>query len=135
MHRREGWQAGEALQPAGQRPDQAVYPEEAVARLKARICIIGGEAAACGPDGIASFDLIRYRPHDERVSLRAFVLIEFNGDDLRREALASRKATLAIALTPCREASSGFGPWASARRASFTAAARQAAQQGVPVRP
>ena len=32
---------------------------EAVARLKARTCIIDGEAVACGPDGIASFDLIR----------------------------------------------------------------------------
>ena len=34
---------------------------EAVARLKARTCIIDGEAVACGPDGIALFDLIRYR--------------------------------------------------------------------------
>ena len=72
---------------------------DAVARLKARTCIIDGEAVACGPDGIALFDLIRYRRHDERVFLRAFDLIEFNGDDLRREALVSRKATLAIALT------------------------------------
>ena len=55
---------------------------EAVARLKARTCIIDGEAVACGPDGIASFDLIRYRRHDERVFLRAFDLIELNGDDL-----------------------------------------------------
>ena len=40
---------------------------DAVARLKARTCIIDGEAVACGPDGIALFDLIRYRRHDERV--------------------------------------------------------------------
>ena len=71
---------------------------EAVARLKARTCIIDGEAVACGPDGIALFDLIRYRRHDERVFLRAFDIIELNGDDLRREPLVSRKATLAIAL-------------------------------------
>jgi ATP-dependent DNA ligase len=71
---------------------------EAVARLKARTCIIDGEAVACGPDGIALFDLIRYRRHDERVFLRAFDLIELNGDDLRRAALVSRKATLEIAL-------------------------------------
>jgi bifunctional non-homologous end joining protein LigD len=32
---------------------------EAVARLKARSCIIDGEAVACGSDGIARFDLIR----------------------------------------------------------------------------
>ena len=43
-----------------------------MARLKARTCIIDGEAVACGPDGIALFDLIRYRRHDERVFLRAF---------------------------------------------------------------
>ena len=71
---------------------------EAVARLKARTCIIDGEAVACGPDGIALFDLIRYRRHDESVFLRAFDIIELNGDDLRRETLESRKATLAIAL-------------------------------------
>ncbi len=71
---------------------------EAVARLKARTCIIDGEAVACGPDGIALFDLIRYRRHDERVFLRAFDIIELNGDDLRREGLESRKATLANAL-------------------------------------
>ena len=39
---------------------------DAVARLKARTCIIDGEAVACGPDGIALFDLIRYWRHDER---------------------------------------------------------------------
>src|SRR5688500_17735926 len=71
---------------------------EAVALLKARTCIIDGEAVGCGPDGIATFDLIRYRRHDERVFLRAFDVIEFNGDDLRLEALVSRKATLAVAL-------------------------------------
>jgi ATP dependent DNA ligase domain len=71
---------------------------EAVARLKARTCIIDGEAVACRPDCIALFDLIRYRQYDERVFLRAFDIIELNGDDLRREALVSRKVTLAIAL-------------------------------------
>ena len=71
---------------------------EAVARLKARTCIIDGEAVACGPDGIALFDLIRYRRHDERVFMRAFDLMQLNGDDLRREPLFSRKATLVLAL-------------------------------------
>ena len=70
-----------------------------MAQLKARTCIIDGEAVACGQDGIALFDLVRYRRHDDRVFLRAFDIIELNGDDLRREALVSRKATLAIALT------------------------------------
>ena len=91
--------SGSALQPPRQRPDPALYPiVDAVARLKARTCIIDGEAVACGTDGVALFDLIRYRRHDERVFLCAFDLIELNGDDLRREPLISRKATLSIAL-------------------------------------
>ncbi len=49
------------------------------------------------PPLLSTESLIRYRRHDERVFLPAFDLIEFNGDDLRREALVSRKATLAIA--------------------------------------
>jgi bifunctional non-homologous end joining protein LigD len=71
---------------------------EAIARLKAQTCIIDGEAIACGPDGIAVFDLIRDWRNDERVFLRAFDIIELNGNDLRPEALINRKATLHIAL-------------------------------------
>jgi ATP-dependent DNA ligase len=32
---------------------------EAMAQLRARSCIIDGEAVACGSDGIACFDLLR----------------------------------------------------------------------------
>jgi bifunctional non-homologous end joining protein LigD len=67
---------------------------EALARLRARSCIIDGEAVACGPDGIAAFDRIRYRRHDADVFMWAFDLIELNGDDLRRDPLAVRKVTL-----------------------------------------
>jgi ATP-dependent DNA ligase len=71
---------------------------EAVAKLRSRSCIIDGEAVACGDDGIASFDRIRYRRHDAGVFLYAFDLIELDGDDLRRDPLAVRKATLASLL-------------------------------------
>ena len=47
---------------------------------------------ACGDDGIAAFDRIRYRRHDGSVFLYAFDLIELNGDDLRRDPLELRKA-------------------------------------------
>jgi bifunctional non-homologous end joining protein LigD len=67
---------------------------EALARLRSRSCIIDGEAVACGDDGIASFDRIRYRRHDADVFMWAFDLIELNGDDVRRDPLAVRKATL-----------------------------------------
>ena len=68
---------------------------EALARLRSRSCIIDGEAVACDDSGIAQFDRIRYRSYDGTVFLYAFDLIELNGDDLRRDPLEVRKATLA----------------------------------------
>jgi bifunctional non-homologous end joining protein LigD len=67
---------------------------EALARLRSRSCIIDGEAVACDDNGIASFDRIRHRHHDASVFQYAFDLIELNGDDLRRDPLQVRKATL-----------------------------------------
>jgi bifunctional non-homologous end joining protein LigD len=72
---------------------------EAVARLRMRSCILDGEAVSCGDDGIASFDRIQHRHHDADVFLYAFDLIELDGDDLRRDPLNVRKATLASVLT------------------------------------
>ena len=46
---------------------------EALARLRPRSCIIDGEAVACGDDGIALFDRIRYRRHDADLFMWAFV--------------------------------------------------------------
>jgi bifunctional non-homologous end joining protein LigD len=71
---------------------------EALARLGSRSCIIDGEAVCCDNNGRPSFDRIRYRRHDASVFLYAFDLIELNGDDLRREPLEVRKATLASLL-------------------------------------
>jgi bifunctional non-homologous end joining protein LigD len=45
-------------------------------------------------NGVASFDLIRYQRANEGIFLYAFDLIELNGDDLRRDPLEVRKATL-----------------------------------------
>jgi bifunctional non-homologous end joining protein LigD len=71
---------------------------EALARLRSRSCVIDGEAVACDDDGLASFERIRYRQHDGDVFLYAFDLIELNDDDLRRDPLEVRKATLASVL-------------------------------------
>jgi bifunctional non-homologous end joining protein LigD len=71
---------------------------DALARLRASCCIIDGEAVACGDDGVASFDRVRYRRHDASVFLYAFDLIELNGDDLRRDPLEVRKAMLRSVL-------------------------------------
>jgi bifunctional non-homologous end joining protein LigD len=67
--------------------------------LRSCSCIIDGEAVACDDNGVSSFDHIRYRRHDASVFLYAFDLIELNGDDLRRDPLEVRKATLASVLT------------------------------------
>jgi hypothetical protein len=52
---------------------------------------------SCG-DGLASFDLIRHHRANHVVFLYAFDLIELNGNDLRRDSLEGRKATLEMIL-------------------------------------
>ena len=64
-----------------------------------------GEAVACDDNGIASFDLVRHHRHNDRAFLYAFDLIELNGDDMRRDPLEVRKATLRSML-----AKAGLGP-------------------------
>src|SRR5262245_4569228 len=56
----------------------------------------GGARApvACDDNGVASFDLIRHHRANDRIFLYAFDVIEVNGDDLRRDPLELRKATL-----------------------------------------
>jgi bifunctional non-homologous end joining protein LigD len=71
---------------------------EALARLRSRSCIIDGEAVACDKNGVASFNLVRYRRHDESVFLYTFDVIELNGDDLRHDPLETRKVTLEMIL-------------------------------------
>jgi bifunctional non-homologous end joining protein LigD len=78
---------------------------ETLSRLRSRSCIIDGEAVACDDNGVASFDRIRYRRYDASVFLYAFDLIELDGQDLRRDPLEVRKATLASVLA---RAGAGF---------------------------
>jgi len=68
---------------------------EAVNRLKARSCLIGGEAVACDDNGVAVFQRLRRKPSGKHVFLFAFDLLELDGEDLRREPFETRKATLA----------------------------------------
>src|SRR5258708_328933 len=75
---------------------------DALARLRSRSCIIDGEAVACDSNGVASFDLIRHQRANESIFLYAFDLIELNGDDLRRDPLQVRKATLASIVGKAR---------------------------------
>jgi bifunctional non-homologous end joining protein LigD len=71
---------------------------EALARLRSRSCIIDGEAVACSEDGLSSFDRLCSRQNDASVFMWAFDLIELDDEDLRREPLEVRKATLASLL-------------------------------------
>jgi bifunctional non-homologous end joining protein LigD len=75
---------------------------ETLANLRTRSCIIDGEAVACDDNGLPVFDRIRYRRHDRKVFLYAFDLIELDSDDLRREPLDVRKATLRSLLVKVR---------------------------------
>jgi bifunctional non-homologous end joining protein LigD len=72
---------------------------ETLAGLGSRSCIIDGEAVACDETGVASFNRVRYRHHDETIFLYAFDLIELNGDDLRPDPLERRKVRLEMILT------------------------------------
>ena len=72
---------------------------EALARLRPHSIIVDGEAVACDDKGVPWFDRLRYHHHDGGVFLYAFDLIELDGDDLRREPLITRKATLASVVS------------------------------------
>src|SRR5262249_40389567 len=75
---------------------------QAVGALRARSCLFDGEAVCCGDNGVASFDLVRHHRANDSVFLYAFDLIELNGDDLRRDPLEVRKATLASIVAKAR---------------------------------
>ena len=66
----------------------------AVEALPAVSCVLDGEAIACDERGLSVFDMIRWRQHDNAVTLCAFDLLELDGEDLRREPIQVRKATL-----------------------------------------
>jgi bifunctional non-homologous end joining protein LigD len=67
-----------------------------LAVLPVRSCLIDGEAIACKGDGLADFELLRYRKADDTIALCAFV--ELDGKDLRRAPIEERKGILARLL-------------------------------------
>ena len=75
---------------------------EAVAALPVRSCVIDGEAVACDGTGLSIFEKRRWRHHDGHVFMWSFDLLELNGQDLPREPIEVRKATLASVLRSCR---------------------------------
>jgi bifunctional non-homologous end joining protein LigD len=76
---------------------------EALASLKATSATIDGEAVVlCPKTGLSLFDELHSGRRNHDVILYAFDLLELNGDDLRREPLEVRKATLSSLLTKTR---------------------------------
>jgi ATP-dependent DNA ligase len=59
----------------------------ALARMPVKSVTVDGEAVWLGEDGIADFRKLHSRTDDGHVSLYAFDLIEFDGEDLRKEPL------------------------------------------------
>jgi bifunctional non-homologous end joining protein LigD len=70
----------------------------AVAALPLRSCVIDGEAIVCDANGLAVFDLLRYRRRDQAVTFCAFDLLEADGREVRRAPIEERKAALAKLL-------------------------------------
>ena len=66
--------------------------------MPVRSCIIDGEAIACDANGLAVFELLRYRRRDHAVALCAFDLLELEGYDTRRTPIEERKGALAKLL-------------------------------------
>jgi ATP-dependent DNA ligase len=72
------------------------YPAiaRAAAKLRASSFTIDGEAAVCGPGGIAVFDSLHRRGTVTEAMLFAFDLLELDGVDHRPLPLRERKARL-----------------------------------------
>src|SRR5262245_21886107 len=66
---------------------------EALNGLKVATCLIDGEAVCCDENGVAVFAKLCQR-RDRHVRLRAFDLLELDGNDLRREPIERRKVLL-----------------------------------------
>src|SRR4051812_23818670 len=76
------------------------YPAivRAVSALHTNVCFIDGEVVVCDEEGRPSFEMLRSRQYGSIAFLQAFDLLTLGGEDLRREPLDIRKATLASLL-------------------------------------
>jgi bifunctional non-homologous end joining protein LigD len=70
----------------------------AVKSLPVRSCLIDGEAIVCDENGLAVFELIRRHGTIASALHCAFDLLELDGEDLRRQPIEKRKASLAKLL-------------------------------------
>jgi bifunctional non-homologous end joining protein LigD len=78
--------------------DRYPWIVEAARKLRETRFVIDGEAVVLGVDGIADFDALHSRKHDDEVQLYAFDIPALDGEDLRRLPLSMRKTNLARLL-------------------------------------
>jgi bifunctional non-homologous end joining protein LigD len=76
----------------------------AVEALPVRNCLIDGEVIMCDGNGVADFQLLRWRHYADPAILCAFDLLGLDGLDVRCEPIEQRKAELARLLADCRPA-------------------------------
>jgi hypothetical protein len=77
------------------------FPQSLPPSTRSR-CIIDGELIACDANGLADFQLLRWRKRDDPAIYCAFDLLQIDGRDLRNESMETRKAELARLLTGCQ---------------------------------
>ena len=71
---------------------------EAALKNRVKRFVIDGEAVVLGVDGVADFNALHSRRHDDEVQLYAFDILALDGDDLRSLPLSMRKTNLARLL-------------------------------------
>jgi bifunctional non-homologous end joining protein LigD len=71
---------------------------EAARKIRQQRFVLDGEAVVLGVDGIADFNALHSRQHDEEVQFCAFDILVEGGDDVRKLPLHVRKTTLARLL-------------------------------------
>lgn len=79
--------------------DRYPWIVEAALKNRHKQFVIDGEAVVLGVDGIADFDALHSRKHEDEVQLYAFDILALDGEDLRSLPLSMRKTNLARLLT------------------------------------
>jgi hypothetical protein len=92
---------------------------ETLARLRSRSCIIDGEAVACDDNGVASFNLIRYRRHEDSTFLYAFDLIELTATTYGATRLRSARPRSHLSWPRPAPASGSTNTWEATARPSL----------------
>jgi ATP-dependent DNA ligase len=80
---------------AGRLAAEPAEPRAGTKQAGRAALVIDGEPVVPGVDGIADFNALHSRRHDEEVQLYAFDILALDGEDLRSLPLSMRKTTLA----------------------------------------